>query len=118
MTATPLQTNAVELVDRLRQTGLSGPLTEERAFIRFYAELAKPDTRKIAWAWLAEQVRRTPSLPRTGAEESLAADIARRLGPVTVEMVFHFGLDGVDPAQRIEDIGEAGRQELREWLPA
>jgi len=118
MTATPLQTNAVELVDLLRQTGLSGPLTDESSFIRFYAELAKPDTRRIAWSWLAEQVRRTPSLPRTGAEDSLAADIARRLGPVTAEMVFRFGLDGVDAAQRIEEIGEDGRQALRAWLRA
>lgn len=33
-------------------------------------------------------------------------------------MVFRFGLDGIDPAQRIEEIGEAGRQALREWLRA
>lgn len=117
MTATPLQTNAVELVDLLRQTGLSGPLTEERAFIRFYAELAKPDT-TIAWAWLAEQVGSTPSLPRTGAEDSLASSIARRLGPVRAEMVIRFGLDGVDPARRIEEIGVDGRQALRAWLRA
>ena len=118
MTATPLQTNAVELVDLLRQTGLSGPLTGEKTFVRFYAELAKVDTRKIAWAWLAEQVRRTPALPRTGAEENLAADITRRLGPVTAQMVFRFGLDGVDPAQRTEKLGEDGRQALRDWLRA
>jgi len=118
MTATPLQTNAVELVDLLRQTGLSGPLTDEKTFVRFYAELAKHDTRKIAWAWLAEQVRRTPALPRTGAEDGLAADITRRLGTVTAQMVFRFGLDGTDAAQRIEEIGEEGRQALREWLRA
>ncbi len=118
MTATPLQTNAVELVDLLRQTGLSGPLTDEKTFMRFYAELAKPDPRKVAWVWLAEQIRRTPTLPRTGAEDSVAADITRRLGPVTAQMVFRFGLDGVDPAQRIEEIGEDGRQALGEWLRA
>jgi len=118
MTATPLQTNAVELVDLLRQTGLTGPLTNEQTFVRFYAELAKTNTRKIAWAWVAEQVRRTPALPRTGAEENLAADITRRLGPVTSQMVFQFGLDDVDPAQRIEEIGEDGREALRDWLRA
>lgn len=118
MTATPLQTNAVELVDLLRQPGLSGPLTDEKTFVRFYAELAKLDTRKIAWAWLAEQVRRTPVLPRTGAEESVAAGITRRLGPVTAQMVFRFGVDGVDAALRSEEIGEEGRQALREWLRA
>jgi superfamily II DNA or RNA helicase len=118
MTATPLQTNAVELVDLLRQTGLSGPLTDQRTFIRFYAELAKSDTRKIAWSWLAEQVRRTPSLPRTGAEDNLAADLERRLGHVTAEMVVRFGFDDADPAQRIEAIGEDGRQALRTWLRA
>ena len=118
MTATPLQTKAVELVDLLRQTGLSGPLTDENAFIRFYSELAKPDARKISWAWVAEQVRRTPSLPRTGAEEILAADIGRRLGPITAEMVFRFGLDDVDPTQRAEEIGTEGREALRSWLRA
>lgn len=118
MTATPLQTNAVELVDLLRQTGLSGPLTDEKTFIRFYAELAKPDTHKVAWAWLAEQVHRTPALPLNGAEDNLAADITRRLGPVTAQMVFRFGLDGIDPAQRLEEIGEEGREALREWLRA
>ncbi len=118
LTATPLQTTAVELVDLLRQTGLSGPLTEEGAFVRFYRELAKSDDRTVAWGWLADQVRRSPALPRTGAEEELAADIARRLGVVKAEMVTRFGLDGVAVDQRLAELGQDGRQSLREWLRA
>jgi len=118
LTATPLQTNAVELVDLLRQTGLAGPLAQEQAFVRFYRELAITDDRTIAWAWLAAQIRGTPSLSRTGAEEELAADIARRIGGVKAEMVTRFGLDGVAAEQRIAELGPAGRQALREWLRA
>ncbi|MEV4483629.1 DEAD/DEAH box helicase [Micromonospora coxensis] len=118
LTATPLQTAAVELVDLLRQTGLTGPLADEHAFVRFYRELGKPDDSEIAWSWLAEQIRRTPDLPRTDAEEALAADIVRRLGPVRAEIVFRFGRDGVAAKQRLREIGEAGRQALKEWLRA
>lgn len=118
LTATPLQTSAVELVDLLRQTGLSGPLAEEAAFVRFYRELAKSDDRTVAWGWLAEQVRCTPAMPRTGAEEELAADIARRLGGVKAEMVTRFGLDGVPAEQRLAELGPDGCQSLREWLRA
>ncbi len=118
MTATPLQTAAVELVDLLRQTGLSGPLADETAFVRFYSELSKTDDNRVAWAWLAEQVRQTPALPRTGAEDALAADILRRLGQVRSEMVFRFGHDGVSAEQRTADLGADGRQALREWLRA
>ncbi|MFI7552162.1 DEAD/DEAH box helicase [Micromonospora sediminimaris] len=118
LTATPLQTSAVEMVDLLRQTGLVGPLTNEDAFVRFYAELAKTDDRTTAWAWLAEQVRATPALPRTGAEEELAADIARRIGVVRAEMVTRFGRDGADAKQRIAELGPDGCQALRDWLRA
>ncbi len=118
MTATPLQTAAVELVDLLRQTGLSGPLTDEAAFVRFYGELSKTDDRRAAWAWLAEQVRRTPALPRTGAEDAAASDIVRRLGQVRSEMVFRFGHDGVAAEQRVAELGPDGREALREWLRA
>ncbi|MET8359345.1 helicase-related protein [Micromonospora sp. NPDC005171] len=118
LTATPLQTSAVEMVDLLRQTGLAGPLTDEGAFVRFYAELAKTDDRATAWAWLAEQVRRTPALPRTGAEDELAADIARRIGVVRAEMVIRFGRDGADVKQRIAELGPDGCQALRDWLRA
>jgi hypothetical protein len=118
MTATPLQTDAVELVDLLRQAGLSGALADQVAFVRFYRELSKTDHAQIGWAWLADQIRRTPSLPRTGAEEALAADIARRLGQVRSEMVFRFGHDGVSAEQRIEELGHEGRQALLEWLRA
>ncbi|MCW3838565.1 helicase-related protein [Micromonospora yasonensis] len=118
LTATPLQTSAVEMVDLLRQTGLTGPLTNEDAFVRFYAELAKTDDRATAWAWLAEQVRRTPALPRTGAEDELAADIARRVGVVKAEMVTRFGRDGADVKHRIAELGPDGCQALRDWLRA
>ncbi len=118
LTATPLQTAAVELVDLLRQTGLTGPLADEHAFVRFYRELGKPADKDIAWAWLAEQIKRTPEMPRTGAEDALAADIVRRLGPVPAEIVFRFGRDGVPAGQRTQELGAEGRQALKDWLRA
>jgi superfamily II DNA or RNA helicase len=118
LTATPLQTAAVELIDLLRQTGLSGPLADEAAFVRFYRELGKADDREIAWRWLAEQIRRTPSAPHSGAEKALAADIERRIGKVDAEIVFRFGRDDVPAEQRAEELGPNGRQALKEWLRA
>lgn len=118
LTATPLQTRAIDLIDLLRQIGLTGPLTDEPVFLRFYAELAKPDDRVITWSWLAEQIRHTPTLPRTAAEDKLAADIARRIGSLKAEMVTRFGLDEADTNQRITELGPDGRQSLREWLRA
>ncbi|WP_083847071.1 DEAD/DEAH box helicase [Rhodococcus sp. P14] len=118
LTATPLQTAAVELVDLLRQTGLAGPLAEEYPFVRFYRELGKADDRQIAWTWLAEQIRATPEMPRTGAEDALATDIQRRLGPVNAEIVFRFGRDEVRPDQRAKELGPDGREALKDWLRA
>ncbi len=118
LTATPMQVSPIELVDLIRLSGLSGPLVEPEAFLRYFAEVAKTDDQTTAWGWLDWALRATPRLPEGPAEQAVLADIRARLGPVQAERISRFATGGERVAQLVEDLGPGGRLALRDWLRA
>jgi superfamily II DNA or RNA helicase len=116
LTATPMQVDQLELRDLLLHVGLSGRLSDEDAFLRYFAELAKPERSTAAWEWLAQALRSTPRAPRGGAEEACLERIEQRLGPVQRKRIESFGTDASDVAQLVDDLGARGREELLVWL--
>lgn len=116
LTATPMQVDQLELRDLLLHVGLSGRLADEDAFLRYFAELAKPARSAASWQWLAEAVRATPRPPRGRAEDACLKRIEQRLGSVQRRRIEGFGTDGSDTAQLVEDLGPDGREELLVWL--
>jgi superfamily II DNA or RNA helicase len=116
LTATPMQIHPVELLDLLRQVGLTGPLSDFGSFERFFAELAKTDDSSINWELLHRLLAQTPVLPYDAADEALLAAAQMRLGPVQRDRIARFSRPGSDAATLVDDLGADGRRELRAWI--
>jgi superfamily II DNA or RNA helicase len=115
LTATPMQIDPVELVDLLRQVGLSGRLADPIQFERYYAELAKPRGSRVDWRFLA----RTVAGADVGMDEADLAVLARieaELGPVGAERIRRFGQFGEPVGETVETFSQDGLRELRTWL--
>lgn len=116
LTATPMQVAPIELLDLLRQVGLTGRLASWAAFQQFYAELAKDETSTTDWRAIVESLRGTP-LPESGlVEEELLRRIRNKLGPVATDRIARFIDSPDDPREVARGLEPAGRAELREWL--
>jgi superfamily II DNA or RNA helicase len=116
LTATPMQIHPIELLDLLRQVGLSGAMERFDTFERFYTEIRKDDDAATNWDYLARTVRDTPLPPLNGADRAMLAYIETRLGPVQRSRVERFGATEQESAQLVEELGADGRRELRAWL--
>ena len=115
LTATPMQIHPIELVDLLRQVGLSGAMEVFGTFDRYYTELAKDDP-TTNWAFLARTMEDTPLLPVNIADEAMLDRIGARLGPVQRSRIERFGSARGNGSQLAEELGPEGRRELRTWL--
>ena len=116
LTATPMQIHPIELLDLLRQVGLSGAMERFDVFERFYAEIGKDDDAITNWAFLARTLRDTPLPPLNGADRAMLSNIDTRLGPVQRSRVERFGTVGQDDFELVNKLGPDGRRELRAWL--
>ena len=116
LTATPMQIHPIELVDLLRQVGLSGSMERFDAFDRFYSELAKDDDATTNWALLARTLADTPLPPLNSADRAMLRHIETRVGPVHRSRIERFGTPGYDGGQLADELGPDGRRELRAWL--
>jgi superfamily II DNA or RNA helicase len=116
LTATPMQIHPIELVDLLRQVGLSGAMESFDTFDRYYAELAKDDDTTTHWAFLARTLAETPLPPWNSADRALLSHIETRLGPVQRSRIERFGTPGQNGVQLADELGPDGRRELRAWL--
>ncbi len=116
LTATPMQVDPIELLDLLRQVGLTGPLASWASFKRLYAELAKDDSTQTDWRTVVRLLADTP-LPAAGpVEVELLSRIRNKLGVVAADRIEKFVSSPDDPREVAESLGPAGRSELREWL--
>ena len=116
LTATPMQVDPIELLDLLRQIGLSGPLASWAPFKRLYAELAKDDSAQTDWRSVVRLLADTP-LPAPGpVEAELLTRIRNKLGVVAADRIEKFVSSPDDPREVADSLGPAGRAELREWL--
>ena len=111
-----MQVTQLELRDLLLHVGLSGRLGDEDGFLRYFAELAKPERSAAAWEWLGQALRSTPRPPQGLGEKACLERIEQRLGPVQRKRIESFGAEGSDTAQLVEDLGAQGREELLVWL--
>ncbi len=116
LTATPMQVEQLELRDLLVHVGLSGRLADEQGFMRYFAELAKPERDAGSWQWIAEALSGTPRPPSGRAEQACLERIEQRLGPVQRQRIEAFNAPGRDAKQIVEDLGAEGRRELLVWL--
>jgi len=116
LTATPMQIHPIELLDLLRQVGLSGAMERFDVFERFYAEVGKDDDKATNWAFLARTLKDTPLPPLNGADRAMLSNVDTRLGPVQRSRVERFGTAGQDDLELVERLGANGRRELRAWL--
>lgn len=116
LTATPMQVAPIELLDLLKQIGLTGRLASWPAFQRFYAELAKDDSDRVDWRILATSLRDTPLPPPGPVEAELLERIRSKLGPVATARIERFVDAPGDPRDVAQSLGPAGRDELLEWL--
>jgi hypothetical protein len=116
LTATPMQVDPIELLDLLRQVGLTGPLASWSSFKRLYAELAKDDADRTDWRAIVRLLAETP-LPAPGpVEVELLSRIRNKIGLVAADRIEKFVSSPDDPREVADDLGPAGRAELREWL--
>lgn len=114
LTATPMQVHPVELLDLLKQVGLSGDLARWTSFERFYGELAKsPD--KVDWRLLAQALAGTRRPPPDASSETLLEMAGTRLNVTGRERLRNFVL-AADPADEAKLLGETGQDELKHWL--
>jgi hypothetical protein len=116
MTATPMQIHPIELVDLLRQVGLSGAMGRFEAFERFYAEIGKNDDAMTNWSYLARTLKDTPLPPLNAADLAMLNHLEARLGHVQRSRIERFGTTEQEGPQLAEELGEEGRRELRAWL--
>jgi hypothetical protein len=116
MTATPMQIHPIELVDLLRQVGLSGTMERFEAFERFYAEIGKDDDATTNWSYLARALKDTPLPPLNAADLAMLSHIETRLGTVQRIRIERFGTSDQGQAQLTQELGAEGRRELRAWL--
>jgi superfamily II DNA or RNA helicase len=116
MTATPMQIHPIELLDLLRQVGMSGAMERFEEFEHFYMEIGKKDDAATNWAYLARTLKDTPLPPFNAADRAMLAHIETRIGPVQRSRIERFGATEQDDAQLAEELGAEGRRELRAWL--
>lgn len=116
LTATPMQVHAVELLDLLRQVGLSGALEHFANFARYHAELGRGEGETTDWRFVARVLADTPTLPFDAADQAILNGIATELGPVQRQRIERFGRPGEDSASLVEGLNAAGRLALRRWL--
>ena len=116
LTATPMQIHPIELVDLLRQVGLSGAMESYDTFERFHAELTNEDDASTGWAYLGRTLEQTDLPPVNDADRALLSRIETRVGPVDRRRIEQFGTPGANSAELANDLGAAGRRQLRAWL--
>ena len=116
LTATPMQVDPIELLDLLHYVGLSGTLADWPNFERWYRELSEPRDDAVAWNWLADMIRRSPTPPPGRTETAVLDEVSRKAGPVVRALVERFGSSADDADAIVGQLGEGGRTELRRWL--
>jgi len=116
LTATPMQIHPIELLDLLRQVGVSGAMERYDEFEHFYTEVGKKDDAATNWAYLARTLKDTQLPPLNAADRAMLAHVETRLGPVQRSRIERFGTIGQDGAQLADELGPDGRRELRAWL--
>jgi hypothetical protein len=116
MTATPMQIHPIELVDLLRQVGLSGFLGDYTNFEHFYSELGKNDDGATNWSFLARALEATPLPPLNAADGAMLTNFETQLGPVHRNRIERFGTAGNDSLRLADELGLEGRRALRVWL--
>lgn len=114
LTATPMQVHPVELMDLLKQVGLSGALARWTSFERFYAELSK-QADKIDWKLLVRALAGTRRPAPDTASEVLLERAGVRLNITGRERLRNF-IDSADPSAEAELLDGQGKEELKSWL--
>lgn len=116
LTATPLQLDAIELIDLLRIVGLDTRRWGHRDFIRFYSQLAETDDAKVDWAFLSSMIGTPSGRTLDEADNAVLARARTRAGILAEEMLRRFGSREQDPQRLVGELNPAGRAELRMWI--